>query len=103
MATLLIVCLAYSVIGIISGMLAGLLGIGGGVVTVPCLYVVFHVLGYPEARTMHMAIGTSLAAMVFSTFFLHLGASQKAIGAMGLDSENGSWLNCRLYFRGLGR
>lgn len=58
---------AYLVIGAVAGVLGGLLGIGGGVVTVPCLLYVFHLLDFPQPYIMHMAIATSLAAMIFNT------------------------------------
>ncbi len=67
MFTLIFVGIVYILIGTIAGIMAGLVGIGGGIITVPCLYLVFHLLGYPQAYLMHMAIGTSLAAMVFNT------------------------------------
>jgi uncharacterized protein len=58
---------AYGVVGIFAGILGGLLGISGGVITVPCLVLIFHKLGFPQAYVMHIAIGTSLAAMVFNS------------------------------------
>jgi uncharacterized membrane protein YfcA len=58
---------AYALLGIVAGLLSGLLGIGGGVVTVPCLVLIFGLLKFPPDSIMHMAIGTSLAAMVFNT------------------------------------
>ena len=62
-----LVYIAYAVLGIIAGILGGLLGIGGGVITVPCLLYLFHWLGYPQPYVMQMAIATSLAAMIFTT------------------------------------
>lgn len=56
----------YLLIGTLAGFSAGLLGIGGGLVTVPALILVFTLLDFPEAYLMQMAIGTSLAAMVFT-------------------------------------
>jgi len=58
---------AYIIIGIAAGILGGLLGIGGGVITVPCLYYAFYLLDYPHVYLMHLAIGTSLAAMIMNT------------------------------------
>lgn len=54
--------------GILTGLLSGLFGLGGGVVVVPVLFIFFTHLGVPESSIMHLAIGTSLAAMVTTTF-----------------------------------
>ena len=56
--------LAVIVAGSVSGILAGLFGIGGGTVIVPALYEVFRILGVPEDIRMQLCIGTSLAIMV---------------------------------------
>lgn len=58
---------AFILVGIVAGLLSGLLGIGGGVVTIPCLILIFKALNLPASSMMHLAIGTSLAAMVFNT------------------------------------
>ena len=50
--------------GVAAGILAGLLGVGGGIVIVPVLYHVFSGLGIDEAVRMHLAVGTSLATIV---------------------------------------
>lgn len=50
--------------GAVAGVMAGLLGIGGGIVIVPILYHLFAALGVDEAVRMHMAVGTSLATIV---------------------------------------
>src|SRR5215469_7100345 len=50
--------------GIVTGLLAGLFGIGGGAVVVPVLFEVFRVLGVPEAVRMQLCIGTSMAIIV---------------------------------------
>ncbi len=50
--------------GILTGLLAGLFGIGGGAVIVPVLYEAFQLLGVPEAVRMQLCIGTSLAIIV---------------------------------------
>ena len=54
--------------GVLTGVLAGLFGIGGGGVIVPVLYEVFRVLGVGEAVRMQLCIGTSLAIIVPTTF-----------------------------------
>jgi uncharacterized protein len=50
--------------GVVTGILAGLFGIGGGAVIVPVLYEVFRVLGVPEEVRMQLCVGTSLAIIV---------------------------------------
>ena len=51
-------------VGVAAGLIAGLLGVGGGIVVVPVLYHVFTVLGLDEAVRMHVAVGTSLATII---------------------------------------
>lgn len=58
------VILAFALLGIIGGFLAGLLGIGGGVVIVPGCVAIFHWLHMPSALWMHMAAGSSLASVI---------------------------------------
>ena len=58
---------AYLGIGALVGFAAGLLGIGGGVVMVPLLVLVFRQLGMPAEHVVHIALGTALAAMVFTS------------------------------------
>ena len=48
----------------LAGFLAGLLGIGGGLVIVPGLYFVFTSLGYDSDTIMHVAVGTSLTIII---------------------------------------
>lgn len=50
--------------GVVTGILAGLFGIGGGAVIVPVLYEVFRVLGVPDEVRMQLCVGTSLAIIV---------------------------------------
>lgn len=55
------------VTGSVAGLFAGLLGIGGGVVIVPVLVLVFEYQGLDPSIIMHSAIGTSLATIVFTS------------------------------------
>lgn len=64
MSELLILVIALAATGAFAGLVAGLFGIGGGVVMVPAMYYVFGTLGYDGDRTMHVAVGTSLAVIV---------------------------------------
>jgi uncharacterized membrane protein YfcA len=50
--------------GAVGGLLAGLLGVGGGIVIVPVLYQLFTLLDIDSAIRMHLAVGTSLATIV---------------------------------------
>ena len=53
--------------GMVTGVLAGLFGIGGGAIIVPALYEVFRAIGVPEDVRMQLCIGTSLAIIVPTT------------------------------------
>jgi uncharacterized membrane protein YfcA len=61
---LLFLVAAIAAGGVVAGLLAGMFGVGGGVVVVPVLYEVFRLLGVPEGVRMQLCIGTSLAVMV---------------------------------------
>jgi uncharacterized membrane protein YfcA len=56
--------LAYLLTGAVAGLMAGLLGIGGGLVIVPALALLFAGHGVANAHLMHLAVGTSLAAII---------------------------------------
>ncbi len=58
---------AIEVAGVITGLLAGLFGVGGGAVIVPVLYEVFGALGVPEAVHMQLCVGTSIAIILPTT------------------------------------
>lgn len=53
-----------AVIAAFAGLMAGLLGIGGGVVIVPALYYVEGFLSVADVHRMHLAVGTSLAVIM---------------------------------------
>lgn len=63
-SSILILAVTLLATGLAAGTLAGLLGIGGGIVVVPVLYSVFSAFGFDAGVAMHMAVGTSLATMV---------------------------------------
>src|SRR5216684_368996 len=55
---------AVVVAGIVTGLLAGIFGIGGGAVIVPVLFEIFRLFGVPDAVRIQLCIGTSLAIIV---------------------------------------
>ncbi len=59
--------LGYLALGAVAGFVAGLLGVGGGAIMVPVLALLFAAQGFPEAHLMHLALGTSMAAIVFTS------------------------------------
>ncbi len=70
--------------GVLTGILAGLFGIGGGGVIVPVLYEVFRVLGVSEEVRMQLCVGTSLAIIVPTTFRSYFTHREMGIGLHGL-------------------
>jgi uncharacterized membrane protein YfcA len=66
--------------GIVVGLLAGLLGIGGGGILVPVLYEVFTAVGVDPSICIHMAVGTSLSVIVPTS--LRSFQSHRAKGAV---------------------
>src|SRR3954470_7817 len=61
---LVVLALAIVAGGVVTGVLAGLFGIGGGALIVPVLYEVFRVLGVPDEVRFQLCVGTSIAIIV---------------------------------------
>ncbi|NLC27266.1 MAG: sulfite exporter TauE/SafE family protein [Campylobacteraceae bacterium] len=59
---------AFLILGAVVGFMAGLLGIGGGGIMVPVLTTIFLAKGMDTAHVVHMALGTSMAAIIFTSF-----------------------------------
>lgn len=76
---LLLIAAAIMAGGVVAGLLAGLFGVGGGVIVVPVLYEVFRLLGVPDSVHMQLCIGTSLAIMAPTNIRSYL--AHRAAGA----------------------
>lgn len=59
--------LAYLILGAVAGFLAGLFGVGGGLVLVPVLLLMFDAQHFTPEHTMHLALGTAMATILFTS------------------------------------
>ncbi len=57
----------YALIGVLSGLFSGLLGLGGGVIIVPALLIVFSWQGLLDSYLMHIAVATSLMTIIVTS------------------------------------
>ena len=71
--------LGYVAIGATVGFFAGLLGIGGGAIMVPLLVMLFEAQGLPKAHILHLAVGTGMASILFTSL-----SSMRAHAARGV-------------------
>lgn len=58
---------AYVLLGLFAGFAAGLLGVGGGLFIVPVLAFIFSSHHFPEQYVMHLALGTAMASIIFTS------------------------------------
>ncbi len=58
---------AYLLLGATAGFMAGLFGVGGGTVLVPVLLLLFDAQHFPAEHAMHLALGTSMAVILFTS------------------------------------
>ncbi len=63
-----VLALGLVIAGVVGGLVAGMLGVGGGIVVVPILYHVLALLGVDESVRMHIAVGTSLTTIIPTSF-----------------------------------
>jgi uncharacterized protein len=75
------------VIGALAGILAGLLGVGGGIVLVPAFFYAFQTLGYGGAGLMQVCLATSLATIIVTGG--RSLATHRARGAVDADILRG--------------
>lgn len=74
---------AVAAAGVISGLLAGLFGIGGGAVLVPAFYQVLGLLDVNEAVRMHLSVGSSLAIIIPTS--IRSFTAHRARGAVDME------------------
>lgn len=79
--------LLLAVIGAFAGVLAGLLGVGGGIVLVPAFFYAFQTLGYEGPQLMQMCLATSLATIIVTSVRSVLSHNKK--GAVDWDILRG--------------
>jgi len=84
LSELLWLAVAIVIAGVVTGLLAGLFGIGGGAVIVPVLYEVFTLLSVPEAVRMQLCVGTSIAIIVPTTVRSYLTHRAKGLIVPGV-------------------
>lgn len=76
--------------GLVTGILAGLFGIGGGAIIVPVLYEVFRIIGVHDDVRIQLCIGTSLAIIVPTTIRSY--QAHRAKGAAMIDIVRLWWI-----------
>ena len=74
-------------VGAFAGVLAGLLGVGGGIVLVPAFYYVFQLLGHDGPGLMQVCVATSLATIVVTSW--RSLAAHRAKGAVDMATLRG--------------
>ena len=89
---LIIYGLMLLAVGLVAGMLAGLLGVGGGIVIVPALYLMFNYLDISPDILMHLAVGTSLATIVPTSIRSVLKHKSHNAVDMAILTQWGPWL-----------
>src|SRR5579872_2356567 len=77
-------------VGVLSGFLAGIFGIGGGAILVPVFYECFRLAGVPLEVRMPLCIGTSLAIIIPTSIRSY--QAHRARGAVDMEILKRWWL-----------
>ena len=101
--------LMYCLLGSVVGVLAGLLGVGGGIIIVPVLAVLFAKQQFVASHIQHMVVGTSLASIVFTSIAsmrahherecVDWGIVKRMAPAIVVGTFAGSWLTSQVSTR----
>lgn len=88
----------YLVLGALAGLIAGLFGLGGGVIIVPVLIFAFGLLHFPAEVLVHLAVGTSLASIIVTSTSSVIAHHQRraiawpVVKQMSIGIILGTWL-----------
>jgi uncharacterized membrane protein YfcA len=82
----------FGLSGLVAGFLAGLFGIGGGLIMVPVLVSVFTATGFATQHVVAMALGTSLAAIVFSAAQSAYGHYKRGSASLDVVRRAAPWV-----------
>jgi len=82
--TFLPMLLLLLAIGAFAGVVAGLLGVGGGIILVPAFYFTFSSLGYHSPQLMQISLATSLATIIFTSVRSVLSHNRKSAVDWGI-------------------
>jgi uncharacterized protein len=91
--------------GLGAGVVAGLFGVGGGVIIVPALLLLFHLVDLPTTHLMQMAVGTSLATIVITNLMATFKQQRRqsvnwlAVGYYTPGVLCGAWLGAQIAVR----
>lgn len=80
--------------GALTGLLSGMLGVGGGGVLVPVLYETFGFMGVDPAIRMHMSVGTSLAVVGFTSLRSATSHARRGSVDLAIVRRLGPWVVC---------
>ncbi|MFT5631681.1 MAG: putative membrane protein YfcA [Gammaproteobacteria bacterium] len=83
LSTLITMGVLLLAVGAFAGVLAGLLGVGGGIILVPAFFYVFQALGYPDFQLMQVCLATSLATIIVTSIRSVMAHNKK--GAVDWD------------------
>lgn len=78
--------------GFITGLLAGMFGIGGGGILVPVLYELFSIIGVDEGLRMHLCVGTALAVIIPTSLRSFHSHYQRGAVDMEVMRRLGPWV-----------
>ncbi|MBO6784994.1 MAG: sulfite exporter TauE/SafE family protein [Alphaproteobacteria bacterium] len=78
--------------GCVAGVLAGLLGVGGGIVIVPVLFTMLGLIDIPDSVRMHVAVGTSLASIVVTSIASARSHHKRGAVDTSLLKSWGAWI-----------